>query len=238
MYLEKISFTKLEKINSLKENKELFKKALLKEDLTIIGEFKKASPSKGEIVKDFNLEKINEFYKKENIDAYSILTEEEFFKGKDEYISLIKGISDKPILRKDFIIDKYQIYESKFLGADCILLIVAILKDKLKEFYELGKELGLDILVEVHSKEELDLALKINPEIIGINNRNLKNFKVDLENTKELIKYIPKGILTISESGINSFEDIDYIKSLGVDGVLVGEFFMRRFINENKDLWN
>lgn len=238
MYLEKISFVKLEKINSLKENKELFKKALLKEDLTIIGELKKASPSKGEIVKDFNLEKINEFYKKENIDAYSILTEEEFFKGKDEYISLIKGISDKPILRKDFIIDKYQIYESKFLGADCILLIVALLKDKLKEFYELGKELGLDILVEVHSKEELDLALKINPEIIGINNRNLKNFKVDLENTKELIKYIPKGILTISESGINSFEDIDYIKSLGVDGVLVGEFFMRRFINENKDLWN
>ncbi|MCR6513332.1 indole-3-glycerol phosphate synthase TrpC [Clostridium sp. LY3-2] len=238
MYLEKISFVKLEKINSLKENKELFKKALLKEDLTIIGELKKASPSKGEIVKDFNLEKINEFHKKENIDAYSILTEEEFFKGKDEYISLIKGISDKPILRKDFIIDKYQIYESKFLGADCILLIVALLKDKLKEFYELGKELGLDILVEVHSKEELDLALKINPEIIGINNRNLKNFKVDLENTKELIKYIPKGILTISESGINSFEDIDYIKSLGVDGVLVGEFFMRRFINENKDLWN
>lgn len=232
MYLEKISFTKLKKINSLKENKELFKKALLKEDLTIIGEFKKASPSKGEIVKEFNLEKINEFYKRENIDAYSILTEEEFFKGKDEYISLIKGISDKPILRKDFIIDKYQIYESKFLGADCILLIVALLKDKLKEFYELGKELGLDILVEVHSKEELDLALKINPEIIGINNRNLKNFKVDLENTKELIKYIPKGILTISESGINSFEDIDYIKSLGVDGVLVGEFFMRRFIKE------
>lgn len=232
MYLEKISFTKLKKINSLKENKELFKKALLKEDLTIIGEFKKASPSKGEIVKDFNLEKINEFYERENIDAYSILTEEEFFKGKDEYISLIKGISDKPILRKDFIIDKYQIYESKFLGADCILLIVALLKDKLKEFYELGKELGLDILVEVHSKEELDLALKINPEIIGINNRNLKNFKVDLENTKELIKYIPKGILTISESGINSFEDIDYIKSLGVDGVLVGEFFMRRFIKE------
>ncbi|MGL6186319.1 MAG: indole-3-glycerol phosphate synthase TrpC [Clostridium chrysemydis] len=232
MYLEKISFTKLKKINSLKENKELFKKALLKEDFTIIGEFKKASPSKGEIVKDFNLEKINEFYEKENIDAYSILTEEEFFKGKDEYISLIKGISDKPILRKDFIIDKYQIYESKFLGADCILLIVALLKDKLKEFYELGKELGLDILVEVHSKEELDLALKINPEIIGINNRNLKNFKVDLENTKELIKYIPKGILTISESGINSFEDIDYIKSLGVDGVLVGEFFMRRFIKE------
>lgn len=232
MYLEKISFVKLKKINSLKENKGIFKKALLKEDLTIIGEFKKASPSKGEIVKDFNLEKINEFYKRENIDAYSILTEEEFFKGKDEYISLIKGISDKPILRKDFIVDKYQIYESKFLGADCILLIVALLKDKLKEFYELGKELGLDILVEVHSKEELDLALKINPEIIGINNRNLKNFKVDLENTKELIKYIPKGILTISESGINSFEDIEYIKSLGVDGVLVGEFFMRKFIKE------
>ncbi|WP_194190646.1 indole-3-glycerol phosphate synthase TrpC [Clostridium chrysemydis] len=232
MYLEEISFVKLKKINSLKENKELFKKALLKEDLTIIGEFKKASPSKGDIVKDFNLEKIIEFYKRENIDAYSILTEEEFFKGKDEYISLIKGISDKPILRKDFIVDKYQIYESKFLGADCILLIVALLKDKLKEFYELGKELGLDILVEVHSREELDLALKINPEIIGINNRNLKNFKVDLENTKELIKYIPKGILTISESGINSFEDIEYIKSLGVDGVLVGEFFMRKFIKE------
>lgn len=220
------------------ENK--FKSALKTEGLSVIGEFKKASPSKGIIVHDFNIPKINEYYTDLGVDAFSILTEEDFFMGRDAYIKEVKANSDKPILRKDFIIDLYQIYESKILGANAVLLIVSVLKDRLKEFYDEAKSLKLESLVEVHNKEELDIALDCGCEIIGINNRDLKTFVTSLDITKKLIEFIPKDKIIISESGIKTIEDLQDLRSLGVDAVLIGEMFMRQlgnadFIEEYKE---
>ena len=145
-----------------------------------------------------------------------------------EHISIVKETVNLPVLRKDFIVDEYQIYESLHIGADCILLIVSALsKKELKEFNNLASDLGLEVLVEVHNLQEIERALDINPKMIGINNRNLETFKIDLKTTKRLIQEIPKEILTISESGIKSSEDVENIKSSGVNIFLVGEAFMR-----------
>ena len=203
------------------ENK--FIKKFKENDFTIIGEFKKASPSKGIIAENFNIKDILNIYENLPIGTYSVLTEEDFFLGKNEYLKEIGLYTERPILRKDFIIDKYQIYEAKTLGASAVLLIVSILGENLSEYYSLTKELGLAALVEVHNKEELDIALKTGCLIIGINNRDLKTFKVDLKNTEELIKYIPKEKIVISESGIKSINDMKYLDGLWVDGVLIGE---------------
>ena len=227
--LEKLDLSKLSK-KDYKDN--LFINTFRNNDFTIIGEFKKASPSKGIIMENFKVENILEHYEKLPIGAYSVLTEEDYFLGKNEYLQYVCKTSKRPVLRKDFIIDKYQIYEAKFLGASAVLLIVSILGDKLNEFYQLSKELGLAALVEVHNKEELDLALDIDAEIIGINNRDLKTFKVDLNTTKELLKYIPKNKIVISESGIKTVNHIEYMKSLGVNGVLIGETLIRNLDNE------
>lgn len=210
-----------------------FKKVLVKDGLSIIGEYKRASPSKGVIVNEFNIENILAYYKKLNIDAYSVLTEEDYFKGSDEYLKKIKYLSNKPILRKDFILNKYQVYESKALGASGILLIVAVLKGELKEFYDTCKDINLYPLVEVHNREELDLALDVGAEIIGINNRDLKTFNTCLNTTKDLIKYIPKDKIVVSESGIYNLEDLKKVNELGVNAVLIGEMFMRNINNEN-----
>lgn len=198
---------------------------LKKEGLSIIGELKKASPSKGHIVNSFDYLSILSIYN-ESVDAVSVLTEEDYFLGKKEYLIDVKKNTNLPVLRKDFIINKKQILESYFLGADAILLIVSILSDtSLKSFYEYASSLGLDVVVEVHDSVELERALQLNPKIIGINNRNLKNFTIDLETTGRLKKMIPKSILVISESGIKSKDDV---KKIGkVDGVLIGESFMR-----------
>lgn len=204
-----------------------FRESLSKDGMSIIAEIKKASPSKGIIKKDFNPEVIANIYEKINIDAISVLTEKNFFKGKDEYIRLVKGVTTKPILRKDFIIDEYQIFQAKYIGADAILLIVSILKNKLKSFYKLAEELGLQCIVEVHDRAELEIALEAEVQIIGINNRNLKDFTVNLKNTEALIKYIPKEKIIISESGIQTSEDILYLNSIGANAVLIGETFMR-----------
>lgn len=209
-----------------------FKEALAANGLSIIGEYKKASPSKGVIVKDFNIESLVKFYDSLKIEAYSVLTEEDYFKGRDEYLKKIKLLSHRPILRKDFIIDFYQIYETRLLGAQGILLIAAVLGKRLKTFYDECRKFNLMPLVEVHNKEELDMALEIDAEIIGINNRDLKTFKTTLETTEELIKYIPKEKVIISESGMKSIEDLKRIKDCGVDGVLVGEMFMRNINNK------
>lgn len=217
-------------IDNTEENK--FKNALRKDGLSIIGEFKKASPSKGLIVSEFNVEEIAKLYKELNIDAFSVLTEEDFFLGSDEYLSKVKTLSNKPILRKDFIIDFYQIYEAKVLGASGILLIVAELKDKLNDFYDECIKFKLEPLIEVHNKEELDIALKCGGEIIGINNRNLKNFNTTLETTEKLISYIPSDKIIVSESGIHNVEDLKKVKSYGADAVLVGEMFMRNIKNK------
>lgn len=209
-----------------------FKNALSKKGLSIIGEYKKASPSKGVIQKDFNIKEIYDFYKYMSVDAFSVLTEEDYFFGCDENIIKLKELSTTPILRKDFIIDYYQIYESKVLGADGILLIAAVLKDSLGDFYKEAKAMNLQPLVEVHNKEELDLALKFNCDVIGINNRDLKTFNVTLNTFKNLKQYVPKDKILISESGIMSNEDLKTIYSYGADGVLIGEFFMRNIYNE------
>ncbi len=223
----KFDFTNNE---TYEENK--FRKEVYGGSFTIIGEFKKASPSKGIIAPDFDVKEVLKVYEGLPIGAYSVLTEEDFFKGSDEYLQYVASNTLRPALRKDFIIDKYQIYEAKDLGASAVLLIVAVLKDKLKDFYDLCMELGIAPLVEVHNKEELDIALNAGVDIIGINNRDLKTFKVDLNTTKELIRYIPDHIKVISESGIQSVDDIKMLKELGVSGVLIGETLMRNLNNE------
>lgn len=213
-------------------NENIFKKEIFKDKLSIIGEFKKASPSKGIIVEDFKIDKILEFYEKLDVDCYSILTEKNFFYGSDENLKFVRNRTTKPILRKDFIIDFYQIYESVLLGADSILLIASVLNKDLIKFYKEAKEFNLEPLVEVHNKEELELALDCGCEIIGINNRNLNNFRTSLEVTERLIELIPKDRKIIAESGILNINDINHMKNLGASGVLIGEMFMRNINNE------
>ncbi|WP_434641099.1 indole-3-glycerol phosphate synthase TrpC [Thermoanaerobacterium thermosaccharolyticum] len=222
----------LDKINDVKLRN--FKEALCKDRISIIGEIKNASPSRV-IIKNFDYKKIAKLYEEADIDAISVLTEKNYFKGDNRFINDVKNITSKPILRKDFIFDEYQIYESKLIGADAVLLIVAILGSNLSRFYNIAKELGLDAIVEVHDEYELDIALKADVEILGINNRDLKDFHVDLSTTERLIKYIPNDIVLVSESGIKSSEDVKYLKSLGVNAVLIGETFMN-MIDKNKEI--
>jgi len=219
------------KVENESNYKNPFKAALKKEGLSVIGEFKKASPSKGVIVEDFNIKEILNYYTYLGVDAFSILTEEDFFLGCDEYLKEIRRMSHTPILRKDFIIDFYQIYEAKVLGAHGILLIASVLGNSLGEFYKEAKRFDLEPLVEVHNKEELDLALKYDCEIIGINNRNLNTFNVSLDTTKELIDSIPKDKIIVAESGIMSIEDLKMMQEFGADAALIGELFMRNIDN-------
>ena len=232
MYSKAINIIEKERNINNEEYENIFKKEIFKEKLLVIGEFKKASPSKGIIVEDFKIDEILMFYEKLNIDCYSILTEKDFFYGSNENLENIRSKSKKPILRKDFIVDFYQIYESVILGANSILLIASVLNKDLKKFYKEAKEFNLEPLVEIHNKEELELALDCGCEIIGINNRNLNNFNTTLEVTENLISYIPKDRKIIAESGILKISDIDYMKSLGANGVLIGEMFMRNINNE------
>ena len=170
-------------------------------------------------------------YAKAKVEAMSVLTDEKFFQGNKQYLTSIKqGIPGIPLLRKDFIIDPLQVYEARLIGADCILLIAAILEPKkLVELASLAKQLGLDILIEVHNQEELKQVLDhTEPTIIGINNRNLATFETSLFTTEKLLPLVPSHLPVISESGIHSSADIDYLASLGVRAVLVGEHFMRQ----------
>jgi indole-3-glycerol phosphate synthase len=194
--------------------------------ISIIGEFKKASPSLGDIKQNMELtDRIDEY--NESVDAISCLTEEDHFKGNTDYLKQIRSISELPILRKDFMIDEYQFYEAKMIGADAVLLITAILDDTMmRDFYQLSKELDLDVLVETHDEYEIERAMKIDPEIIGVNNRNLNDFSIDLKNTGKLRKYIPEEKVFVSESGIMNDEDIKYLKELKVDAFLIGRAFM------------
>ena len=228
--LEEIMAEATKLVANTEENK--FKNALKKPGLSVIGEYKKASPSKGLILPDFKVEEIEELYRELGIDAFSVLTEEDFFLGSDENLKKVKALSDTPIIRKDFIVDFYQIYEAKVLGASAILLIVAELGDKLKEFYDECIKFKLEPLIEVHDKEELDIALSVGGEIIGINNRNLKIFETSLDTTEKLIKYIPKDRIIVSESGMHTVDDLRKVKLFGADAALVGEMFMRNIKNE------
>ncbi len=194
----------------------------------IIAEFKRSSPSRGRILNDGNPERIAQIYESNGASALSILTEEDFFHGSTEDLQKARGITKIPVLRKDFIIDEYQIYESAALPADALLLIVRILDEKqLMDFYQLTKECKITPLIEVHSEEELETALKLDPELIGINNRDLKTFKTDTNITKKLISLIPESIITVAESGISRRTEIDEFIGLGVDAFLIGESLLR-----------
>jgi len=205
-----------------------FRDALNKKNISIIAEVKKASPSKGIIREAFEPASIAKVYRETGMDAVSVLTERRFFQGQDEYIAAVKKVNSSPVLRKDFIIDEYQLYQSRAIGADAVLLIAAILEGNLKSYYEKARALGLFCLVEVHTEKELYTALGSGCDIIGINNRNLKTFNVDLRTTEELIRNIPRGIIIVSESGIKSPQDVKYLRALGVNAVLIGEFLMRK----------
>ena len=207
-----------------------FKAALKRkqdERIKLIAEIKKASPSKGVIRESFNPVEIASVYEKKQANAISILTEEDFFQGKLEFIPKVKKVTTIPLLRKDFIFDEYQIYESRANEADAILLIAAILdKNQAKEYLHFAKELGLSVLFEVHDLKELDMALYIDADIIGINNRNLKTLKIDVNNTFEIKKEIPSDKIIVSESGIKTRDDILRLESAGIDAVLIGTSFM------------
>lgn len=194
----------------------------------IIAEFKRASPSKGIINDSVGPAQTAANYRDAGAAAISILTEEDFFKGSLNDLRAVREAADLPILRKDFIIDEFQIHESAAIGADAILLIVAALGvDELRHFCSLSDELGLDALVEVHDRAELEIAAEIGAMLIGVNNRNLKTFEVTLDVSRELIKYAPPGAIMITESGISSRDEITELSDLGYSGFLIGESLMR-----------
>ena len=195
--------------------------------INLIAELKKASPQKGIIRGDFDPLKIALTYQANGASALSVLTDERFFEGNLKTLKAIRERVTLPLLRKDFIIDEYQIYESLYWGADAVLLIAQILtEEKLARFHRIAKNLGMDILVEVHNEEDLDKALKSGAQIIGINNRDLSTFRVDLAITQRLIRLIPENKVKVSESGIKTYEDVMFLKSLGINAVLIGEAFM------------
>ncbi|RKL67583.1 indole-3-glycerol phosphate synthase [Salipaludibacillus neizhouensis] len=196
--------------------------------LGIIAEVKKASPSKGILTHDFNPVAIAKSYQSIGAAGISVLTDQSFFQGHADYLTAIKSEVTNPILRKDFIIHEKEVSYSERIGADAILLIAAILESsQLKELHTQAVELGMDVLVEVHNESELEKVLShITPHLIGVNNRNLSTFDTDLTTTKRLQQYIPKEITLISESGIHSKNDVDKLRELNVNGILVGEGFM------------
>ena len=209
-----------------------FKESLLHAKPAVIAEIKKASPSAGIIDQDFNPVKKAKEYEEMGATALSILTEEHFFMGSDKYLEDVKRISKLPILRKDFIISEYQIYESKLIGADCILLIASILDDdRLLSYSKLATELNLDFIIEVHDQEELDRAIVIKDSIIGVNNRNLKTFEVDINNSISLRKSFEGDNIFISESGIKSSEDIKNLMANDISAFLIGESLMKNNLN-------
>jgi indole-3-glycerol phosphate synthase len=194
----------------------------------VIAEIKKASPSKGVIREDFDPAAIAESYEAGGACCLSVLTDVDFFQGADEYLKLARSASTLPVIRKDFIIDEYQIYEARAMGADCILLIVSALSEpQLNQLHEVARSLGMDVLIEVHDEAELDIALKLDNPMVGINNRNLHSFEVSLENTYQLLSKIPADKIVITESGIHSPADVAAMRQHNVNAFLVGEAFMR-----------
>lgn len=195
--------------------------------ISLIAEVKKASPSRGLIRQDFSLEQIAASYRDAGVQAVSVLTEEDHFLGSLSYINEVKKVVEVPVLRKDFILEPYQIYESRFFGADAVLLIADLLsKDMLSELMRLAGTLGLACLVEVHTEKELKKILNMKVGLIGINNRNLHTLEVDLKNTEKLFPLVPKDKVVVVESGIRSRQDVLFLKILGVNACLIGEVFM------------
>lgn len=238
MILDKIVDTKKEEVAQSKKDVPLadlkrtikglsdcrdFKAAINGGSCAIIAEVKCASPSRGRLVENFDPVLIASTYEKNGAAAISVLTDENYFMGKKEYLARIKAEVRLPLLRKDFIIDPYQIYESRAIGADAVLLIVRTLGAKLEEFIKLVRQLGLAALTEVHTGAELEIALASGADIIGINNRNLDTFVTDIDTCKELAGSIPKGIAIVAESGIKTRKDIEKIMQSGITTFLIGE---------------
>ncbi len=218
--ISKIDFKNLKETN--------FKKSLQNKAEAIIAEIKKASPSAGIISDNFDPVLKSKEYESFGASALSILTEEDYFLGNIQYLMDVKAITSLPILRKDFIVDEYQIYESKLIGADCILLIASILNDEeLKNFSEIAERLKLDYIIEVHDEEELQRVQHFSNAIIGVNNRNLKTFDVDINNSVELKKIFDGQNTFIAESGIKSKKDIEYLKQHNINVFLIGESLMK-----------
>ena len=205
-----------------------FERALKKKDISFICECKKASPSKGVISGNFPYLKIAMEYEAAGADAISVLTEPKWFLGRDEYLEEIAENVSIPVLRKDFTVDEYMIYEAKCLGASAVLLICAILTaEQLRRYIDICKELGLCALVEAHDEKETEMALECGAKIIGVNNRNLKDFSVDPDRSLSLRRLVPENVLFVSESGIKDAEDVRRVRAAGADAVLIGETLMR-----------
>lgn len=228
-YKEKISADELkQRALSLPRRNFPFEVALSKPELSFICECKKASPSKGLIAENFPYVEIALEYESAGADAISILTEPEFFLGDDKFLAEIAREVSIPCLRKDFVVDEYMIWQAKILGASAVLLICAILDDvQLKNFIAACDEVGLSALVEAHDESEIKRALDCGARIIGVNNRNLKDFSVDMDNAKRLRELVPRDVLYVSESGVKNSDDVKKIRALGADAVLIGEILMR-----------
>ena len=238
MILDKIIETKKEEVAQLKRGTTQaqlqkiiaglepcldFRKALKSGACNIIAEVKCASPSRGRLIKDFDPIRIADIYKQNGASAISVLTDEKYFAGHKNCLMQIRQNVQLPLLRKDFIIDPIQIYETRAIGADAVLLIVRALGKKLAEFISLSNEMGLSPLVEVHDEEELDLALAVGSEIIGINNRNLDTFITDIETSRRLKARIPADKIVVAESGISNRKDIESLMDVGINAFLIGE---------------
>ncbi len=205
-----------------------FERALARPGMSFICEVKRASPSRGIIAERFPYVEIAREYEAAGAEAVSVLTEPFYFKGSDDYLSEIRKAVSVPLLRKDFTVDEYMIYQARAIGADAVLLICALLSPgQLSEYGAIARELGLSALVEAHDEGEVETALSAGAGIIGINNRNLKDFTVDIDNALRLRKLIPRGILSVSESGMKTRADIARLEESGIDGALIGETFMR-----------
>ena len=213
---------------SLPKGNFAFENALKKPDISFICECKKASPSKGLIAPDFPYLEIAKEYEAAGADCISVLTEPKWFLGSDEYLKEIAATVNIPCLRKDFTVDEYMIYEAKLLGASAVLLICSILtEEEIREYIYICDELGLSALVEAHDETEVSVAVKAGARIIGVNNRNLNDFSVDTDNSSRLRRLIPQNVLFVSESGVKSAEDVENLREIGADAVLIGETLMR-----------
>lgn len=242
MILEKIVEAKKEEVAHLKDTRPFselkkaigdtpsprdFRQAISSADCSIIAEIKKRSPSRGILREDFDPIEIATIYEENGAAAISVLTEGRFFGGDGSYLLKIKKIVNLPLLRKDFIIDPYQIYETRIIGGDALLLITSLMKEEqLKDFIHLTGSLGISPLVEVHTREELDKAISAGANIIGINNRDLKNFSTELKTSLDLVPFIPEDKIVVSESGIHTKRDIEILMKAGIHSFLIGEALM------------
>ncbi len=206
-----------------------FNEAIAKpRQISLIAEVKKASPSQGVIRENFSPAEIARAYQEAGVQAISVLTEEDYFSGSLTYIKEVKALTEAPVLRKDFILEPYQVYESRYFGADAILLIADLLtKDKISELAKIAESVGLDYIVEVHDEKELKKVLSLGVPLIGINNRDLHTLEVDFRITERLFPLIPKGKTVVVESGIKSYQDVLFLKILGVNAVLIGTALMQ-----------